>query len=49
MTVLKWYTFVIILLSYLINLYNHAKDDDLFGFLVILIMTMPMLIYIFLS
>lgn len=49
MTFLKWYTFIIILLSLLINLYNHGKDDDILGFLVLLIMTTPMLVYIFLS
>ena len=49
MIFLKWYTFIMILLSYLMNLYKHGNNDDLRGFLVILIMVTPMLIYIFLS
>lgn len=49
MTFLKWYTFVIILLSFIANLYNHANDDDILGFMVISIMTLPMLVYLFLS
>ncbi len=49
MTFLKWYTFIIILLSFIANLYNHASDDDFLGFMVTLIMTTPMLVYIFLS
>lgn len=49
MTFLKWYTFIIILLSFLMNLYKHSSDDDVTGFIVILIMTLPMLVYIFLS
>lgn len=49
MIFLKWYTFIMILLSYLMNLYKHGDDNDLRGFIVILIMVTPMLIYIFLS
>ena len=49
MTFLKWYTFIIILLSFLMNLYKHSSDDDITGFIVILIMTLPMLVYLFLS
>lgn len=49
MTFLKWYTFIIILLSFLMNLYKYGSDDDFLGFMVILITTTPMLVYIFLS
>lgn len=49
MTFLKWYTFIIILLSFIANLYNHASNDDFLGFMVILTMTTPMLVYLFLS
>lgn len=49
MTFLKWYTFIIILLSFIANLYNRANDDDILGFMVILIMTLPMLVYLFLN
>ena len=49
MTFLKWYTFIIILLSFLMNLYKYGSDDNITGFIVILIMTLPMLVYIFLS
>ncbi len=49
MIFLKWYTFTILLLSFLMNLYNHGKDDNTVGFIVILLMTTPILIYIFLS
>lgn len=49
MTFLKWYTFIIILLSFIANWYNHASNDDFLGFMVILIMTLPMLVYLFLS
>ncbi len=49
MTFLKWYTFIIIFLSFLMNLYKHGNDDDITGFIVILIMTLPMLVYLFLS
>lgn len=49
MTFLKWYTFIIILLSFLMNLYKRSSDDDVTCFIVILIMILPMLVYIFLS
>lgn len=49
MTFLKWYTFVMLLLSLLMNLYRCGKDDNTFEFIVILLMTTPILIYIFLS
>ena len=49
MIFLKWYTFTIILLSFIVNLYKYASDNDFLGFMVILIMTTPMLVYIFLS
>ena len=49
MIFLKWYTFIILLLSFLMNLYNYGKDDNFLGFMVILIITTPMLVYIFLS
>ena len=49
MTFLKWYTFIIILLSFLMNLYKHSSNNDFLGFMVILIMTLPMLVYLFLS
>lgn len=49
MTFLKWYTFIIILLSFLMNLYKRSSDDDVTGFIIILIMTLPMLVYLFLS
>lgn len=49
MTFLKWYTFIIILLSFLMNLYKYGSDDNIAGFIVMLIMSLPMLVYIFLS
>lgn len=50
MTFLKWYTFIMIFLSFLINLYKYGNNnDDIIGFIVILIMTLPMLVYLFLS
>lgn len=49
MTFLKWYTFIIILLSLLINLYNYAHDDNVISFMMVLMTIIPMLVYIFLS
>lgn len=49
MTFLKWYTFIMILLSFLMNLYKYGSNDDFLGFMIILTMTTPMLVYLFLS
>ena len=49
MTFLKWYTFIIILLSLLMNLYKYGSDDNITSFIVVLMMSLPMLVYLFLN
>ena len=49
MTFLKWYTFAIILLAFLLNLYRTAKQDQIGTFIFYIIYTTPILIYIFMS
>ena len=49
MIFLKWYTFTILTLSLLINLYESGSNDDCGGFILLLFVTIPAIIYVFLS
>ena len=49
MIFLKWYTFAMLTLSLLINLYSAGSEEEVNGFVFFLITTIPMLIYVFLS
>ena len=49
MIFLKWYTFTMLTLSLLMNLYSAGSKKEVKGFVFFLITTIPILIYVFLS
>ena len=49
MIFLKWYTFILILLSFLMNLFDYGKEESASGFIFTVLASVPMLIYVFLS
>lgn len=49
MTILKGYTTIVFVLSFLVNIYNCGKTDDKAQVVTTIIVNIPMIIYLILS
>jgi len=49
MTFLKWYSFVILSISFIGNIFKSGEENDLSRLLTTFLIILPVIIYIFLS
>ena len=49
MEILKWYSSILMIFSYLVNIYHYGKESEILGFIISSALEIPLIIYLILS